>query len=84
MIFESPFCFCFNTHGVVLDLIDLIFDLAAMTRRVAVLFFKSNMLVKRHSDFIALGLLTGVDVMRDMGLLSVNNSGVETRCDCYW
>ena len=30
------------------------FDLAAPTRRVAVLFFTFNMLVKRNGDFIAL------------------------------
>ena len=67
----------FNIHVVVPYLIDLRLDLAAPTRRVAVLFFTSKMLAKRHSDFLALGLLTGVDVIGDMGLSSVNNSGVE-------
>ena len=41
-------------------------------------FFASKMLVNIHSDFRALGFLIGVDVMVDIGLLSVNPSGVET------
>ena len=73
MIFELPFRFCFNAHGVVTYLIALRFDLAAPNRRVEVLIFTSNMLVKRHSDFISLGLLTGVDVMGDVGMSLVNN-----------
>ena len=77
MIFEFSFIFCFNAHGVAPYLIALRFDLAAPTRRVAVYFFTYNMLVKRHSDLIALGFLTGIDVMGDMGLLLVNPPGVE-------
>ena len=48
------------------------------------------MLVNRHSDFQALGFLTGVDVMGDIGLLLVNISGVETieasriYLNCFW
>ena len=53
------------------------FYLAAPTQQAAVFFFTSNMLVKRHSDFLVRGLLTGVDVMGYIGLLSVNPSGVE-------
>ena len=78
------------SHGVVIDLIALRFDLAAPTWRIAVFFFMYNMLVKIHSDFLALGFLTGVTVMVYMGLLSVNPSGVETiaasitSLDCCW
>ena len=36
------------------------------------------MLENRHSDFIALGFLTGVGVMGYLGLLLVNTSGIET------
>ena len=36
------------------------------------------MLVKRHSDFLALGFLTGGCVMGDIGLVLVNPSGLET------
>ena len=36
------------------------------------------MLINRHIDFQARGLLTGVDVMGDTGMSMVNNSGVET------
>ena len=35
-------------------------------------------LVKGRSDFLALGFLTGVDVVGALGLLSMTNSGVET------
>ena len=41
-------------------------------------FFTSKMLVNRQSDFWARGFLTGVNVVGDIGLLSVNASGVET------
>ena len=77
--FRISFFFDFNVHGVVPALIVLHFDLAAPTRRVAVFFFTSNMLVKIHSDFLVLGLLTGVGVMIDLGLLSVNPSGLEKK-----
>ena len=69
MIFDFPFRFGFNAHVVVPALIAMRFDLAALTRWIAVLFLTSNMLVKRHSDFLTLGLLTGVGVMVDLGML---------------
>ena len=64
-------------------------DLAAPNLWV-VFFFTSTMLVNRHSDFQAPGLLTGVDVMGDIVLSSVNPSGVETieasriSLNCCW
>ena len=70
--------FGFNAHGVVPDLIALRCFLGDTTQQLAVIFFIPNMLVKRHRDFIALGFLTGVDVMGYMRLLLVNNSGVKT------
>ena len=76
--FEFPFRFFFNAHSVFLALIVLCFNLAAPTQRIEVLFFTYNMVVKRHSDFIALGFLNGVGVMEDLGLLSVNPSWVKT------
>ena len=36
------------------------------------------MLLKIHSDIRALGLLTGIGFMGDIGLLLVNPSGIET------
>ena len=48
------------------------------------------MLVKIHSDYLAHGFLTGVGVIVDLGLLSVNPSGVETiavsiiSLNCCW
>ena len=74
LIFFSRF---FIAHVVVPALIALRFDLAAPTQRVADFFFPSNLLVKRHSDFLSLGLFTGVGVMGDLVMLSVNPSGVE-------
>ena len=89
LIFELILRF-FNAYGVVPDLFYLRFDSAAPTRRVAVLFFTSYMLVKRHSEFVSLGFLTGVDVMVHMGLLLVHNYVVETiessiiSLNCCW
>ena len=60
----------FIAHVVVPALIALRFELAAPTQRIAVLLFTSNMLLKRHSYFLALDFLTGVGVM-----------GI---WDCYW
>ena len=36
------------------------------------------MLVNKHSDFLAVGFLTGVDVIGALGLLYVFHSGVDT------
>ena len=38
---------------------DLRFDFSATNRRFAVLGLTSNMFVNKHSDFLALGFLTG-------------------------
>ena len=70
--FEFLFCFFFNAHGVVPYLIDLCYDLSAHTQQISGLFFISNMEVKRHSAFLALGFLTGVGFMGDLGLFSEN------------
>ena len=71
-IFEFPVFFGFNAQGVVQYLIDLHFDLEYLNRRVAVFFFTSNMLAKRHSDLLALGFLTGVDFMGNMRISLMN------------
>ena len=60
---------------------DLRFDFVATIRRFSVFGLASNMLVKRHSDFLALGFLTGVDVIRKLGMLSVTTSGVDTKAE---
>ena len=69
--------FCY-AHGVFPNLIALRLDLAAQTQRVVVFFFTSKTLVNIHSYFQALCLLTGDDVLGDIGILSVNPSVVET------
>ena len=58
---------------------DLRLGFAAKKRRFAVLGLTSNMFVNKHSDFLALGFLTGVDVICTLGLLNVNPSGVDSR-----
>ena len=53
-------------------------DFAATKRRFAVVCLTSNMFVNKHSYLLALGLLTGYDVICTLGLLSVNPSGVDS------
>ena len=53
------------------------FDFAATNRRFAVLGLTSNMFVNKHSDFLALGFLTGVYVICTLGLLSVTPYGLD-------
>ena len=74
-MFELPFRFCFDAHGLCTNLIALCLDLAAPTRQLAV-FVHIIFLVNRHSDFRALGFLTGVDILGDIVLLPVSTSGV--------
>ena len=58
---------------------DLCKDFAATKRRFSVLCLTSNMFVNKHSDFLALGYLTGVDVICILGLLYVTPSGVDSK-----
>ena len=58
---------------------DLRLDFAATIRRLAVLGLTSNMSVNKYSDFLALGLLTGDDVIFTLGLLYVTTSVVDSR-----
>ena len=89
-MFEFYFHIGFFFHSVVPDSIYLPFYLADLTRRIAFFFFASNMLLKRHSNFLALGFLTGVGVKGYLGLLLVNLSGVENiaasiiSLNCCW
>ena len=76
--YESPFHFGFNYRGIFPALNNLWFDLANLTQQIAVFFFTSNMLVKRHSDFLAFIFLNGVGFMGYLGLLSNNHSVIET------
>ena len=50
---------------------DLRLDSAATKRRLAVFGLTSYMFVNKHSDFLALGFFTGVDVIGTLVLLSV-------------
>ena len=62
-IFECPFRFVSLVHRLLRTFIDLNFDFAAPTQRFVISSLTSNMLVKIRSYFLALGLLTGVDVI---------------------
>ena len=57
----------------------LSFDFAATKRRFSVLSLTANVFVNKHSDLIALGFLTGDDVICTLGLLSVTPYGVDGR-----
>ena len=54
------------------------FGFEAQTRRFDVFFLTFNMLMKRYSDFLALGFLTGVDGIVKLGLSYVTSSGFYT------
>ena len=77
-IFKCPFCFVLLVHKVLPTFVALHLDFAAPTRRLAILFLTSNMLVKRYSDFLSLCFLTGVDVIGKPVLSYVIYSGVDT------
>ena len=47
---------------------DLRFNFAATNRRLAVVGLTSNIFVNKHSDFLALGFLTGFDAILTLGL----------------
>ena len=53
-------------------------DFASTKRRFSVLGLTSNMLVKRHIDFLALGFLTGVGVIGTLELSYVTPYGVDS------
>ena len=55
---------------------DLRLYFAATKRHFAVLGLTSNMVVNKHSDFLAFGFLTDVDVIGTLGMLSVTPYGV--------
>ena len=61
------------------NLLDFRLDFAAKERRFAVLGLTSNMFVNNQSDLLTLGLLTGVDVIYKLGLLSVNTFVLDSR-----
>ena len=79
MIFECPFRFDFSVHRLLPTFMSLHLDFTATKRRFAVLGLTSNMVVNKHSDFLALGFLTGFDVICTLVLLSVTPYGVYSR-----
>ena len=77
-MFEFCFRFVFLVHRLLPNLMALSLEFAATIRRFTVFGLTCNMLVKRHSDFLALGALTGVDAIGALGILYVTPSGVDT------
>ena len=49
-----------------------------VTLQVDVVGLTYTMFLNKHSDLLALGFLTGDDVIWTLGLLSVNTSGVDS------
>ena len=68
----------FLVHWLVPTFMALRFDFSSTIRRFDVFGLTSNIFVNKHSDFLALGFLTGVYVKGTLGLLYVTPSGVDT------
>ena len=58
-----PFSFCFFVQRLLHTFMDLRFNFAATKRRLATVGLTSNIFVNNHSDFLALGFLTGFDAI---------------------
>ena len=63
MIFECPFRFFLLVHRLLHTFMALRLYFAAPTQRFAAFFLKFYMFVNKHSYFLELGFLTGVDVI---------------------
>ena len=70
--------FVFFVQRLLPTFMDLRLDFAALIRRFAVVVLISNIFVNKHSDFLALGFLTGDDAICTLGLLFVTLSGVDS------
>ena len=79
MIFERPFRIFFLVQRILTTFTALLLDFPAKKRRFAVLGIISNMFVNKHIYVLALGFLTGVDVIFTLGLLSVTPYGADSR-----
>ena len=53
-------------------------EFAATKRHLAVVGLTANMFVNKHSYFLALGFLTGDDIICTLGLLYMTLSGVDS------
>ena len=73
-----PFSFCFLGPQAITHFHGSEFLFCSYNTTFAVLFLTSNMLVNKHSDFLALGFLNGVDVIGTLVLSYFTPSGVDT------
>ena len=69
----------FFVQRLLITFMALRLDFAATKRRLNVVGLTSNMFVNKHIDLLALGFLTGVDVIGKLGLLYVKTYGVDSR-----
>ena len=70
--------FFFWVHRLLQTFIALRLNFEDTKRRFAVFGLISNMLVNKHSDFLALGFFTGVDVIGTLGMSYVTPYGVDS------
>ena len=73
-----PFSFYFIGPEVITHFRGFAFEFCSHKTTFSVLGLIFNMLVNKHSDLLALGFLTGVDVIGTLGLSSVTPSGAES------
>ena len=64
-----PFSFCFFVQRLLHTFIAFRLDFAATKRRLDVVGLTANMFVIKHSDFLAVGFLTGDDVICTLDML---------------
>ena len=76
--FWMPFSFCLIGPQAITQFHGSAFGFCTTKRSFAVFFLTFNMLVNKHSDLLALGFLTAVDVICTLWLSSVTSSGVDT------
>ena len=74
-----PVSFFFLVQRLLPTFMALRLDFAATKRRFAVFGLTSNMFVNKHIYVLALGFLTGVDVIFTLGLLSVTPYVADSR-----
>ena len=60
---NALFVFCLFVQRLLHTFMDLRLDFAVTKRRLAIVGLTANMFVNKHSDFLALGFLTGFDVI---------------------
>ena len=76
--FWMHFSFVFLVRRLLPTFVAFRLDFASTKRRFAVFGLTSNMLVNKHSGFLALGFLTGVDAIGTLGISYVTSYWVDS------